>query len=357
MWILGSSLGLMMSRLVIRSIAHYLRKKGHNVRFAAIVGATETGLRIHHAMTTNRWMGFSFCGFYDARSKSRCQEDKRFSALEVGALDDLFDRIQRGEVHVVFIALPMGAQKRISALIDRLCTTSVSTYYAPDFDTFGLLHARWGELGGQPVISIVETPFIGNLNLLKRLEDVLLSAVALMVLMLPMALIALLIRLDSPGPVLYKQKRYGLDGRPFVIYKFRSMHSSPHDGKFRQATRSDPRVTGIGRMLRKYSLDELPQLLNVLSGSMSLIGPRPHPIALDDEHKELIRRYSVRFKVKPGITGWAQVNGYRGETDTLDKMEGRIRYDLEYISNWSVGFDLRILLMTFVSVLRPQNAY
>jgi len=209
-------------------------------------------------------------------------------------------------------------------------------------------------------VSLVDTPHQGVDGLLKRGLDVVLSSIALVMLSLPMLAIALAIKLTSPGPVMFVQRRYGLDGKEFAIYKFRTM-TVVEDGMsaftFTQAQRGDLRITPLGAILRRTSLDELPQLFNVLQGHMSLVGPRPHPIALNEAQRKLIDGYMLRHKVRPGITGWAQVHGCRGETDTSEKMENRIRYDLEYINDWSLWLDFRIMWKTVMIVLRDPNAY
>jgi len=236
--------------------------------------------------------------------------------------------------------------------------STATVMYVPNFDAFGLLSARWEVFRGLPMISLIDTPHYGSHGFSKRLFDILGSAGLLAILGLPMLAIAAAVRLSSPGPAIFRQKRYGLDRREILVYKFRSM-SVTEDGKsaFRQATKGDARVTPLGAFLRRTSLDELPQLINVLQGRMSIVGPRPHPVALNEDQRSKISGYMLRHKVRPGITGWAQVNGCRGETNTPEKMANRIRYDLEYINNWSLTLDLRILWMTLFSVIDDPNAY
>jgi putative colanic acid biosynthesis UDP-glucose lipid carrier transferase len=240
--------------------------------------------------------------------------------------------------------------------VERLSHTTVSVYYVADFTVFDLLHAQWETLGGVPILRIVDSPLNGFNGVAKRLQDVALSVLLLAVCALPMALIAIAIKLSSRGPVLFRQRRHGLDGKEFTIWKFRTMDEG-HDVPGPQASREDPRTTPLGRFLRRTSLDELPQLFNVLQGRMSLVGPRPHPPGLNDLHRGAISRFVLRHKVRPGITGWAQVNGCRGETETREKMQRRLEYDLEYINNWSFWFDVRILVLTALRVWRDENAY
>jgi putative colanic acid biosynthesis UDP-glucose lipid carrier transferase len=212
-------------------------------------------------------------------------------------------------------------------------------------------------VNGVPVVGLCETPFTGINQFVKRAEDLVLASL-IIVLISPLLLgVALGVKLSSPGPVLFRQRRNGLDGREIVVWKFRSMRTMDDGAVVRQATRGDPRITPFGAFIRRTSLDELPQFFNVLQGQMSIVGPRPHAVAHNDEYRELIRAYMVRHKVKPGITGWAQVNGHRGETDTLDKMRARVEYDLEYLHHWSLGLDLRIIARTVALVLGDRHAY
>ncbi|MDT0593775.1 undecaprenyl-phosphate glucose phosphotransferase [Glaciecola petra] len=355
LWFSVSFVCLAISRFVLRTVAYSLRKVGHNFRRVAIVGHTEIGESLFKSIQSNKWMGLHFVGFFDARNTKRdARLDQSFSHEQ---FEVLLSKIARNEVDIVYITLPMSAQKRIQMFIDQLSQTNVAIYYAPDFYSFDLLRASWDSIDGQPLVSIIETPLLGDNNLIKRLMDIFISSAILLVIGLPLLLFAILIKMDSKGPIIYKQKRYGLDGKSFIIYKFRTMQSNPEDQVFKQAQKNDSRITKHGKWMRKYSVDELPQFINVLQGRMSIVGPRPHPLALDDEHQALIRRYNLRFKVKPGITGWAQVNGYRGETKTLECMNNRIRYDLEYINKWSVYFDIKIILLTFKSVIKPVNAF
>jgi putative colanic acid biosynthesis UDP-glucose lipid carrier transferase len=212
-------------------------------------------------------------------------------------------------------------------------------------------------IGGVPVVAVCETPFYGLSGLIKRASDIVLASAALVLILPVMLAIAIGIKATSPGPVLFTQRRYGLDGREIIVYKFRTMTVLEDGNVVRQATRDDSRVTRFGAFLRRYSLDELPQFVNVLQGRMSVVGPRPHAVAHNEMYRKLIKGYMIRHKVKPGITGWAQVNGLRGETDTLEKMRARIEYDLSYLRNWSLQLDLQIVLKTALVVLRTQNAY
>jgi putative colanic acid biosynthesis UDP-glucose lipid carrier transferase len=251
----------------------------------------------------------------------------------------------------------MRAEARIRNVLAQLGDTTASVYIVPDFFVFQLLHARWTNVNGLPAVSVFENPLYGIDGLLKRVADVAFGSLFLALAAVPMLCIAAAIKLTGPGPVFFRQKRYGLDGREIRVWKFRTMTVCENGPTLRQASQHDDRITPVGRILRKTSLDELPQLFNVLDGSMSLVGPRPHATAHNEQYRSLIDGYMLRHKVKPGITGLAQVRGFRGETETLDKMAGRVHCDHEYIRHWSLWMDLRILVETFLVVLRQKNAY
>ena len=267
------------------------------------------------------------------------------------------DYVKRNRVNVIYLSLPMASQPRILHLLDQLRDTTASIYFVPDTFVTALIQGRLDVVGNIPVVAICETPLMGGNALIKRSIDIVLATAALVLLMPLLLLIAAAIKLTSPGPVIFKQRRYGLDGREIVVYKFRSMTSCENGPRIEQARKNDRRVTRLGALLRRTSLDEFPQFFNVLQNRMSIVGPRPHAVAHNELYRSLIRGYMVRHKVKPGITGWAQINGFRGETDTLDKMKKRIEFDLEYLRNWSVRLDLSIMLKTIHVVLNARNAY
>jgi putative colanic acid biosynthesis UDP-glucose lipid carrier transferase len=278
-----------------------------------------------------------------------------------GDLADVVDFIHRRGVQDVYITLPLGGHEpagaRIPRLLQALQDTTVSVHYVPDLLGITIIQGRLRDVNGVPVVGLCETPFTGINQFVKRAEDLVLASL-IIVLIAPLLLgVALGVKLSSPGPVLFRQRRNGLDGREIVVWKFRSMRALDDGPVVRQATRDDPRITPFGAFIRRTSLDELPQFFNVLQGHMSIVGPRPHAVAHNDEYRELIRAYMVRHKVKPGITGWAQVNGHRGETDTLEKMRARVEYDLEYLHHWSLGLDLRIIARTLALVLGDRHAY
>jgi putative colanic acid biosynthesis UDP-glucose lipid carrier transferase len=227
----------------------------------------------------------------------------------------------------------------------------------PDVFGISIIQGRLQDMRGVPVVGICETPFTGTNDLLKRTSDIVLAALITLALVPVMAVIAAAVRISSPGPVIFRQRRYGLYGEEIIVYKFRSMTVAEDGAQVVQAKKNDQRVTRIGAFLRRSSLDELPQFINVLQGRMSIVGPRPHAVAHNEQYRKLIKGYMLRHKVKPGITGWAQVNGLRGETETLDKMEARIRYDLDYLRNWSLWMDLWIVVRTLKVVAARENAH
>ncbi len=259
----------------------------------------------------------------------------------------LAETIQDAGAHELWLCLPLEEGAMIRRIVHAVRNQLVDVRYLPDLGDLPLLNHQVGEIAGIATLDINRSPMTGPMRWIKRAEDLLLGA-ALSILVLPVCLVvAVMIKISSPGPVLFKQYRTGINGRRFKVYKFRSMAvHRESDGVVTQAYQGDPRVTKVGAFLRRTSLDELPQFFNVLQGRMSIVGPRPHALAHNDHYKDLVESYMQRHKVKPGITGWAQVNGYRGETDTLEKMEKRVEYDLWYINHWSLGLDLKIILMT-----------
>tara|TARA_Y100000588_G_C13922165_1_gene781982 strand:- start:90 stop:845 length:756 start_codon:yes stop_codon:yes gene_type:complete len=251
----------------------------------------------------------------------------------------------------------MSAEDRIRHILEKCSDTTANVYIIPDFFIYNLLNARWQSIGNLQALSVYDTPFQGASDVIKRIEDVVFSTLILLFLMIPMGAIALAVKVTSKGPVIFKQKRYGLDGKQILVYKFRSMTTMDNGSSVKQATKNDPRITKLGAFLRRTSLDELPQFINVLQGRMSIVGPRPHAVAHNEQYRKLIKGYMLRHKVRPGITGWAQVNGFRGETDTVEKMLKRVQFDLDYIHRWSVWLDIKIILMTAFHGFSDKNAY
>ncbi len=357
-WIVITPLELISWHALVRMMLGFFRSKGYNTRTVAIVGATSLGARLETAFGQMDWSGFRFAGYYDDRVDERVAKNANGDRLSVkGDINQLIADCKQGDIDTVYITLAMSGEERIKAITESLADSTASVYIVPDLFTFNLLNSRWVDYQGITAISIYETPFAGIESIIKRVEDVVLSLLILTLVALPMLLIAFGIRLTSKGSILFKQTRYGIDGEKIQVWKFRSMTVAEDGDAVMQATKGDSRITPFGAFLRKTSLDELPQFFNSLSGSMSIVGPRPHAVAHNEEYRMKIQGYMLRHKVKPGITGLAQINGFRGETDTLDKMEGRVRYDLQYIQTWSLLLDLKIILMTIFKGFRHENAY
>jgi putative colanic acid biosynthesis UDP-glucose lipid carrier transferase len=355
-WFVLAPFGLVMARMIVRMVLRELRRTGRNIRTLAVIGANAQAVRLIEKSQGAPWMGMLPIGIYDDVGGEPAPDATR--TYLKGSVADLIQKARLGQVDYIYIALSMQQENRIMELANAFADTTASVYVIPDMFISGLLHARWTNFHGMPAIRIYETPFMGVDGMIKRLEDLLLGLLFMMITIVPMVVIAMAIKLTSPGPVIFKQRRYGLNGELVHVWKFRSM-SVCEDGNnhFQQARKGDARITPLGAFMRKTSLDELPQFINVLQGTMSVVGPRPHPIALNEQYRRLIHGYMLRHKVKPGITGWAQANGWRGETDTLEKMQKRVEFDLEYIQNWSLWLDFKIIWKTILGGFRGKNAY
>ncbi len=354
-WFLITPVELICWHAIIRAVLSTVRETGHNTRAVAVYGATELGQEVKEKITDMPWAGYNFVGFFDDRN---FEKGRRQSDQVEGGHAELVARARAGEIEVIFIALPLRAEKRIKTLLDELADTTVSVHMMLDVFSFDLLSARWIDLNGMPAISIFESPHVGINSMSKRALDLVFGCLILLLISIPMIIIAIGVKFSSPGPVLFKQKRYGVNGQEIGVLKFRSMRvMDAGDGEVKQATKNDSRITPFGAFIRRTSLDELPQFLNVIGGSMSVVGPRPHAVSHNEFYRGQIHGYMLRHKVKPGITGLAQINGFRGETDTLDKMEGRIRYDLEYIRTWSIWLDIKIIFLTVFKGFVDKNAY
>jgi len=319
-------------------------------RSAVIVGANDVSVRFADNITRNPHLHLRVDGYFDDRTEDRRPDGVAHPML--GRMSDIAAYVREHGTEMIFISQPISAQPRIRTMIDELEDTTASVYFLPDIYVFDLMQARFANVGGMPVIGIRESPFTGSNSMVKRLSDIALALMIQIMLTPLMLAIALAIRLTSPGPVIFRQRRYGLNGEEIIVYKFRSMRVMENGDKVVQAKKGDQRITPIGAFLRKSSLDELPQFINVLQGRMSIVGPRPHAVAHNEQYRKLIKGYMLRHKVKPGITGWAQVNGLRGETETLDKMAARIQYDLDYLRNWSLWLDMTIIVRTVLVVLK-----
>ena len=324
-------------------------------RSAVVIGASPLGVKVARALTTGRDSGIDFLGYFDDRTDERVHQDGM--ARRLGGLADVAAYISTHGVREVYITLPLGSQPRIVELLESLQGTTASLYFVPDVFGISIIQGRLEDVNGVPVVGICETPFTGTNELVKRISDMVIASIILVLISPILLAVAIGVKLSSPGPVIFRQKRNGLDGNEITVYKFRSMTTQDNGPVVKQATKGDARITPFGAFIRRTSLDELPQFLNVLQGRMSIVGPRPHAVAHNEMYRELIKAYMVRHKVKPGITGWAQVNGFRGETDTVDKMQARVEYDLEYLRNWSLSLDVQIIIRTVRMMFFDRNAY
>jgi putative colanic acid biosynthesis UDP-glucose lipid carrier transferase len=354
-WAVVTPIPLVLVSIIFNEIVRQFMLAPSNLRAAVIAGYNEVSISLAERIRANPGLGMRVIGYFDDRSVERLGLPAGTDLL--GGLSDLAAHVNSEKVDLIFIALPMRQVQRVVDLLDELRDTTASIYFVPDIFVMDLIQSRTADVSGMPIIAMCETPFQGTRGLVKRGMDVALSSFGLLLLSPLLLIVALLIKLGSPGPIIFRQRRYGLDGEIIDVYKFRTMTVVEDGTTVKQVTRDDPRVTPIGRFLRRYSIDELPQLFNVLAGSMSLVGPRPHAVAHNEEYRRLIKGYMVRHKVLPGITGLAQVNGCRGETSRLEEMKARIEYDLDYLRQWTPSLDMRILFKTAVQVLIDRKAY
>jgi putative colanic acid biosynthesis UDP-glucose lipid carrier transferase len=324
-------------------------------RPAVIIGAGRMGMRVAQMLRLRQSFGHDLLGLFDDRSADRVNLPE--DVVLLGSLKNLPEFIETHGVKDVFITLPLTSQPRIQSLLESLQNTTSSIHFVPDIFGVSVIQGRLEDMGGVPVVGLMVAPFTGINGFIKRVSDIVLSTLILLLISPILLVLSICVKASSPGPVIFRQRRTGLDGEIIEVYKFRSMRTTDNGAVVKQATRDDPRITPFGAFIRKTSLDELPQFVNVLQGRMSIVGPRPHAVAHNEQYRKLVKAYMARHKVKPGITGWAQVNGLRGETDTIDKMAARIEYDLEYLRNWTLGLDLLIIARTVKLVFLDRSAY
>ncbi len=324
-------------------------------RSTVVVGGGALGVKVARALAGSNERGIDFVGYFDDRTDNRLHAEA--APRRLGGLKDAAHYISENGIREVYITLPLGSQPRIVALLEQVQGTTASLFFVPDVFGISIIQGRLQDVNGVPVVGICETPFTGTNELVKRLSDIVLASLIVVLISPVLLAVAIGVKLTSPGPVLFRQRRNGLDGGEIVVYKFRSMTAQEDGWDVRQAQRNDPRITPFGRFIRRTSMDELPQFFNVLQGRMSIVGPRPHAVAHNELYRQLIKAYMVRHKVRPGITGWAQVNGLRGETDTIEKMQARVEYDLEYLRNWSLRLDLQIIVRTIRVLFFDRQAY
>ncbi|MGL4604902.1 MAG: undecaprenyl-phosphate glucose phosphotransferase [Iodobacter sp.] len=355
-WFIAAPLVLIAVHMAIRVYVLRVDRAVHTERSrVVVVGINQPSQMLVKNIHEGPFLKMDFMGYFDDRAANRLPDHT--AEHLIGNLDAMPRYIKEKGIKKIFISLPMSSQPRVLELIDELKDSTASIYFIPDLFVFDLINARFDNVAGMPIVAICESPFLGLNGVIKRISDVILSIMILALIWPVLVVVGLAVKLTSAGPVFFKQKRYGENGDSVVVYKFRSMTVMEDGDKVIQATKNDQRLTSIGSFIRKTSLDELPQFINVLEGKMSIVGPRPHANTHNEQYRKLIKGYMIRHKVKPGITGWAQVNGFRGETDTLDKMQSRIKYDLDYLRNWSVWLDLKIIFLTVAVIFRDRNAY
>jgi len=341
--------------LLLRFSAPAIRVMQGPPKRALLAGFNDAGVELARRLRNDRYSNIRLVGVVDDRGRERVSTADDLPLL--GTIETLPELVRQNRVDLVYLALPMASQPRIRSLLDALRDTTASIYFVPDMFVTDLIQGRIDSVSGLPVVGVCDSPFCGADGWIKRASD-LVFATAILILIAPLlALLALSVKISSRGPAIFRQRRYGLDGSEIVVYKFRTMSVAEDGERITQCARNDARVTALGAFMRRTSLDELPQFINVLQGRMSIVGPRPHAVAHNEMYRKLIKGYMQRHKVKPGITGWAQVNGLRGETETLEKMKARVEYDLDYLRNWSLNLDLYIIAKTLWVVLRGRNAY
>lgn len=359
-WFLIGGTMLLTARVGMTIWVRRLKRQGTFNQRVAIFGAGPQGIRLANYIQTHDKLTITIIGFYDDRRDGRVPESAS-NVPVMGNIEALMQSIRDDNIDQVIVALPWSADVRLQQVVSRLAMTPVRIRLAPDLASFVFARRPVVLLGEMPVMTLFERPISGLDALLKRAEDLVLGSLALVLASPLLLLTALLVRLDSPGPVFFRQPREGFNNKPFRVYKFRTMFENCNEvDAIQQASRTDPRVTRIGAILRRTSIDELPQLFNVMAGDMSLVGPRPHAASTRAGGRlfsDVVTSYAARHKVRPGITGWAQVCGWRGETDTEDKLIKRFEHDLYYIENWSLLFDLYIMLRTVAAVIIPRNAF
>ena len=356
LWLWLTPTLLIAATLGLRMAAPLLIKMQGPMRRAVIAGMNEQGLALAERLQRSHYHPTELQGFFEDRSVDRLTSELHYPIL--GRIDSMAEYVKEHHINTIYLSLPMASQPRIMKLLDDLKDTTASIYFVPDIFMTDLIQGRVDQVENIPVVSVCETPFTGVDGLLKRTADIAFSLLILILISPILLIIAIGVKMSSPGPVIFKQRRYGLDGEEILVYKFRSMTVCEDGAKVTQATKNDQRTTKFGAFLRRNSLDELPQFINVLQGRMSVVGPRPHAVSHNEMYRKLIKGYMIRHKVKPGITGWAQVNGLRGETETLDKMKARIDYDIDYLRNWTPKLDMYIIYKTVSVVFTGEkNAY
>jgi putative colanic acid biosynthesis UDP-glucose lipid carrier transferase len=346
---------LILYRIVVYFGLRYLRTKGLNTKRVVIVGYGHTGQEMHRRAIYQDWAGYEVRAVHaDPNDAARIRDP---AIVRINTLEEIPDFVVKNEINEIWITLPVVASPKLQELQYLLRNALVDIRWVPDILGLQMLSNRVGDFLGFPAVDLNQPISSGLQGILKDTFDKVFSTVALILLLPLFIVIAIMIKKTSPGPVFFKQPRMGLNGKKFEVYKFRTMKVHQEHGTVTQATKNDPRITSIGGFLRRTSLDELPQFINVLQGDMSVVGPRPHAMQHNEMYKDLLDVYMLRHRVKPGITGWAQIHGHRGETDTVDKMAKRVQFDLHYIQNWSLWMDIQIIVWTAFKGWTGKNAY
>jgi putative colanic acid biosynthesis UDP-glucose lipid carrier transferase len=354
-WFAITAVTLILWRGCFSLFLRRIRSNGFNTRHVAIIGLSTEGANLAKEILANPHTGYRISAIYDDRDVKRLPED--YQGLVQGSVADGVDDARLNKFDVVFIALPLSAEKRITGILALLGNTTANVQLVPNLFMFSIMSSSMAHVSNIQTISVFCNPLLGSYALTKRIEDIILSSIILLLISIPLVIIAIAVKITSKGPVIFKQYRYGLNGKEIKVYKFRTMTVTENSNVVTQATKNDARITKVGAFLRRTSLDELPQFMNVLQGRMSVVGPRPHAVAHNEQYRKAVAYYMLRHKIRPGITGWAQINGWRGETDTIEKMEMRIRYDLDYIRRWSLWMDAKIVLFTIFRSFNDKNAY
>ncbi len=357
LWFVFGALLFASMRIALRLAFRYARKKGYNRRVVAVAGAGEVGQAVAKQIIDNTWLGYELEGFYSDfhQQGERPLQDQPYEVK--GTLPDLLHKARNKQVEQIYIGFGPKGFHNMQDFVSDLADTTVSIFVVPDPLVFSLLKGQIADVGGMPVVRLFDSPFHGLGGWIKRIHDIIVASMILLFCSLPMLAIAVGVKLSSPGPVFFRQRRYGIDGRDIEVWKFRTMTVCEDGDTIEQAKQCDPRVTRFGAFLRRGSLDELPQFINVLQGRMSIVGPRPHAVAHNEKYRRLVFGYMLRHTVKPGVTGCAQINGWRGETRDVREMEKRVEHDLWYIRNWHLGLDLKIIVQTVLKGFVNRKAY
>jgi Undecaprenyl-phosphate glucose phosphotransferase len=346
---------LVASRFVVHSIRSRMRSAGYDLRTVGVIGMGRHCEAVVARIAASPVSGFRAVVHFVAQPTEQLDTP---GAVSCTVFADFAAYVRKNNVREVWVALPMAEEQTLRDILAEFSGDLVNIRFIPDVESLAMFGGEMIELMGAPAINLVASPLSGRALLQKAIFDRLFAIVALIAVSPVMVAVAVAVKLSSKGPVFFRQTRKGADGRTFQIFKFRTMRAHVEQaGVVQQATRNDPRITSVGRFLRRTSLDELPQFLNVLRGEMSVVGPRPHATAHDDHYQKIVDGYIHRYRIKPGITGWAQVNGFRGETDRIEKMQGRVEYDLYYLRNWALRLDIRIVIATVTKGLIHRNAY